>query len=554
MAWTIIVASITGLLYRYVTLLEKSLTEDKVLFNSYQFIFLFLPLTLLVFLFLSSRNQEHSILWLVIASLFFYGWWNPAYLALIILSMLLNYLFGRLLGAQHNHTLNRRRWLLGLGVSLNLATLAYYKYAGFFVQNINAIAGTDFNLESIILPLAISFFTFQQIAYLVDAYRGITREYRFIHYALFVTFFPQLIAGPIVHHKEMLPQFLKSPSSRKVVENISIGITIFAIGLFKKTVLADNAALYASPVFSAADAGGELSFLVAWGGALAYTMQLYFDFSGYSDMAIGAARMFGIKLPLNFHSPYKATSIVEFWRRWHMTLSRFLRDYLYIPLGGNKRGPFNRYRNLFLTMLLGGLWHGAGWTFVAWGALHGFYLIVNHAWHRGRAALFGDNRVASPVGKLAGWLLTFVAVIVGWVLFRATSFSSALTILEGMAGLNGVELPNAIVARLGGVGEQLRAWGMGTYLGGGSQFMWTWLWVGLLTLAAILFPNTQQIMSRFEPALTPYKHPESAAHSLPTLLPFKWRPTGAWAVMMGLIATLGVLALTSVSEFLYFQF
>lgn len=524
------------------------------LFNSYQFIFLFLPLTLAVFLILSRRDQEYSILWLVAASLFFYGWWNPAYLGLIVASMLFNYLFGRLLGAAQAYSTPQRRWILGLGVTLNLVTLGYYKYAGFFVQNINAIAGTDFNLESIILPLAISFFTFQQIAYLVDAYRGITREYRFIHYALFVTFFPQLIAGPIVHHKEMLPQFLNGPSSRKIAENISIGITIFAIGLFKKSVLADNAALYASPVFSAAEGGGELSLLVAWGGALAYTMQLYFDFSGYSDMAIGAARMFGIKLPLNFHSPYKATSIVEFWRRWHMTLSRFLRDYLYIPLGGNKRGPFNRYRNLFLTMLLGGLWHGAGWTFVAWGALHGFYLIVNHAWHRGRALVFGDSRPGSPVGKLAAWLLTFVAVVVGWVFFRATSFSSAITILEGMAGLNGVELPNAIMARLGGIGQQLQSWGIGAYLGGGTQFILTWGWVILLMLAAILFPNTQQIMSRFEPALAPYHHPESAAHSIRTLLPFKWSPSGAWAVMTALIAALGVLALTSVSEFLYFQF
>lgn len=524
------------------------------LFNSYQFIFLFLPITLLVFLFLSRRNQEYSILWLVIASLFFYGWWNPAYLALIIISMLLNYLFGRLLGAQHNYTTIQRRWMLGLGITLNLATLGYYKYAGFFVQNINVIAGTDFNLETIILPLAISFFTFQQIAYLVDAFRGITREYKFIHYALFVTFFPQLIAGPIVHHKEMLPQFLQGPSSRKIVENISIGITIFAFGLFKKTVLADNAALYASPVFTAAETGDPLSFFIAWGGALAYTMQLYFDFSGYSDMAIGAARMFGIKLPLNFHSPYKATSIVEFWRRWHMTLSRFLRDYLYIPLGGNKRGPINRYRNLFLTMLLGGLWHGAGWTFVVWGALHGVYLIVNHAWHKGRQIFFGDSKTDSPVAKGLAWLLTFTAVIVGWVFFRATSFSSAISILEGMAGFNGVELPNAIMARLDEAGGQLRAWGIGSYLGGGTQFLLTWLWVTLLTLAAILFPNTQQIMSRFEPALNPYHHPQADTHSIRIMLPLKWSPSGTWAVVTALIATLGVLALTSVSEFLYFQF
>lgn len=524
------------------------------LFNSYLFIFLFLPLTLMGFLLLSRKNREYSISWLVLASLFFYGWWNPAYLVLILASMLFNYQVGRILGVKGRYSEIQRRWILTLGITLNLSALGYYKYAGFLVQNINAISGTNFNLEAIILPLAISFFTFQQIAYLVDAFRGITREYRFLHYALFVTFFPQLIAGPIVHHKEMLPQFLKGPSSTRMLENISIGITIFAIGLFKKTVLADNAALYASPVFGAAEAGESLSFLVAWGGALAYTMQLYFDFSGYSDMAIGGARMFGIKLPLNFHSPYKATSIVEFWRRWHMTLSRFLRDYLYIPLGGNQRGPITRYRNLLLTMLLGGLWHGAGWTFVIWGGLHGLYLVVNHAWHRIRGGIFGDRGSESAIAKGAAWLLTFVAVIVGWVFFRATNFSSATSILEGMAGFNGFELPNGIMVRLGAMGEQLRAWGIGSYLGGGTQFVLTWFWVTLLTLAALLLPNTQQIMSRFEPALSPYHHPESEKHSIQVMLPLKWRPTGTWAAATALFAALGVLALTSVSEFLYFQF
>lgn len=528
--------------------------KTRVLFNSYQFIFLFLPLTLLGFLVIARKSRELSIFWLVLASLFFYGWWNPVYLFLIIASMLLNYLFGWLLGGKGAYTERQRRWILGLGITLNLSALGYYKYAGFFIENINVITGVDFNLGTIILPLAISFFTFQQIAYLVDAFRGITREYKFLHYALFVTFFPQLIAGPIVHHKEMLPQFLTGPSSRKIIENLSIGITIFAIGLFKKAVLADNAALYASPVFSAAESGEMLSFFVAWGGALAYTMQLYFDFSGYSDMAIGGARMFGIKLPLNFHSPYKATNIVEFWRRWHMTLSRFLRDYLYIPLGGNKLGPIKRYRNLFLTMLLGGLWHGAGWTFVVWGALHGFYLIINHAWHRVRKFMAANDSPASSAAKSISWAITFVAVVIGWVFFRATNFSSALVILEGMAGFNGFELPNAVMARLGQLGVLLRDLGVGTYLGGGTQFVLTYLWVIPLTLIAVLFPNTQQIMSRFEPALSPYHHPESDNHSITLTLPLKWSPTGRWAAFTALVGTLGVLALTSVSEFLYFQF
>lgn len=524
------------------------------LFNSYQFIFLFLPLTLLGFLIVSRKSQGLAIFWLVLASLFFYGWWNPVYLFLIIGSMLLNFLVGRLLGGKGSYSELQRRWILALGITLNLSALGYYKYAGFFVANISAVTGVDFNFERIILPLAISFFTFQQIAYLVDAFRGITREYKFLHYALFVTFFPQLIAGPIVHHKEMLPQFLTAPSSRKIIQNLSIGVTIFAIGLFKKTVLADNAALYASPVFTAAENGDPLSFFFAWGGALAYTMQLYFDFSGYSDMAIGGARMFGIKLPLNFHSPYKATNIVEFWRRWHMTLSRFLRDYLYIPLGGNKLGPVKRYRNLFLTMLLGGLWHGAGWTFVVWGALHGFYLIINHAWHRVRKLVISSDSPVSSAAKSIAWLITFVAVIIGWVFFRAADFSSAILILEGMAGGNGFELPNAIVARLGELGVLLQDLGFGTYLGGGRQFVLTYLWVIPLTLVAVLFPNTQQIMSRFEPALSPYRHPESDNHSITLMLPLTWRPTGRWAALIALVGTLSVLALTSVSEFLYFQF
>jgi len=304
------------------------------LFNSYEFIFLFLPITFLVFFAIARLGHEAAIIWLVLASLFFYGWGNPAYLILILLSMVANFSIGELLGSTHRR--NKRslgKIYLVLGVTLNLGTLGYFKYAGFFVDNLNTALGTEIDIGRIVLPLAISFFTFQQIAFLVDAYKGITKEYRFTHYALFVTFFPQLIAGPIVHHKDMLPQFMRRDTLKPHIENIAVGLTIFFIGLFKKAVLADGISPYGSSVFDMAAGGETLSFFQAWGGALSYTMQLYFDFSGYSDMAIGGARLFGIRLPLNFHSPYKATSIVEFWRRWHMTLSRFLRDYVYIPLG-----------------------------------------------------------------------------------------------------------------------------------------------------------------------------------------------------------------------------
>ena len=527
------------------------------LFNSYEFIFLFLPICFIVFFFVARRGREGAIAWLVLASLFFYGWWNPVYLVLILLSMIVNFMFGEMLsGAFKRGQRHRKKVYLIIGVSCNLSVLAYFKYAGFIVDNLNLITGDDLSLGDIALPLAISFFTFQQIAYLVDASKGIAQEYRFSHYALFVTFFPQLIAGPIVHHKEMLPQFMRHETLRPQLENIAVGLTIFFIGLFKKAVLADGVAQYASPVFDAAGAGVTLTFFDAWGGALAYTMQLYFDFSGYSDMAIGAARLFGIRIPLNFHSPYKATSIVEFWRRWHMTLSRFLRDYLYIPMGGSRCSKTRRYINLFLTMLLGGLWHGAGWTFVAWGVLHGLYLVVNHAWLR-LCGIAGISRAIAPgTSKFFAWFLTFIAVIVGWVFFRASDFSSAMIILNGMAGNNGVALPNGILARLGDTGLWLQDIGVGVSLGGGLVLVLTYLWVAVLMVVSLIMPNTQQIMSGFSPAFLSYE--SDAASSIFSERNFdgllQWRPTVGWSIITGFIAAISILALTSVSEFLYFQF
>ncbi len=527
------------------------------LFNSYEFIFLFLPVTLLVFFAIARLGHEAAIVWLVLSSLFFYGWWNPIYLVLILLSMVVNFYLGELLSsAYRSKQAVKGKCFLVLGVVLNLGVLGYFKYAGFFVDNLNIVIGTDFNVGHVILPLAISFFTFQQIAYLVDAYNGITQEYRFSHYALFVTFFPQLIAGPIVHHKEMLPQFMRHSTLRPNVENIVIGLTIFSIGLFKKTVLADGVARYGSPVFDAAATGEPLFFFEAWGGALAYTMQLYFDFSGYSDMAIGGARLFGIRLPLNFHSPYRATSIIEFWRRWHITLSRFLRDYIYISLGGSRRGSARRYFNLMATMLLGGLWHGAGWTFVIWGGLHGIYLAINHAWKYSCQKMGYLNIEKFSGFKLIAWLITFIAVVISWVFFRANDVQSAIAILEGMAGLNGVALPNAIIVRLGGFGELLQSVGVEVYLGGGSNFILTYLWVGALLVVTLMIPNTQQIMSQFEPVLKVYE--SSADNEIAFGQRFTahlvWSPSLRWALVTGFMAALGILALTSVSEFLYFQF
>ena len=495
------------------------------LFNSPLFIFLFLPVTLLVFFLIGGRGHHRvAIAWLVGMSLLFYGWWNPAYLGLILGSILFNYALGVQLGGERGE--GEGRWVLIFGVAANLGVLGYFKYANFFVDNLNAVGGFALSLEPVLLPLAISFFTFQQIAYLMDAWQGQTREYNFLHYCLFVTFFPQLIAGPIVHHKEMLPQFARDAIYRLNAEHLAVGLTIFAIGLFKKVVIADRLAEYATPVFDAAAGGATLSAGAAWGGTLAYTLQLYFDFSGYSDMAIGLARMFGIRLPLNFHSPYKAVNIIDFWRRWHMTLSRFLRDYLYIPLGGNRKGPARRHLNLMITMLLGGLWHGAGWTFVIWGGLHGLYLAINHGWHALRRSLGQDPSKSTWLGRWLSRALTLLAVMVAWVFFRAADLDAALSMLHSMAGL-GAAGPEEfkVLKRL-------------------PQLI-------LILLVVLWLPNTQQIMARFSPAFDTYRGEEQAMAARHW---WQWRLSRPWALFSAAVAVIATLHLNRISEFLYFQF
>jgi D-alanyl-lipoteichoic acid acyltransferase DltB (MBOAT superfamily) len=325
-----------------------------VLFNSSVFLFAFLPLTLLAFYVLGGLGKlRTAIAVLVLASLFFYGWWNPIYLPLILGSMLTNYFIGRSLQKLRLAGSTRLKPLLIVGITFNLGLLGYFKYANFFAGNLNWALGTDYNLAHIVLPLAISFFTFQQIAYLADVYQGKAQEIDLLRYALFVTFFPQLIAGPIVHHQEMMPQFRSSAVGTFRLNNLVVGSTIFVIGLFKKVVLADGVAPYANTIFSGALRDTAYGLTDSWIGLLAYACQIYFDFSGYSDMAVGLGRMFGIGLPLNFNSPYKASGIIEFWRRWHLTLSRFLRDYLYIPLGGNRCSPYRRDLNMAMRLRRG---------------------------------------------------------------------------------------------------------------------------------------------------------------------------------------------------------
>ncbi len=518
------------------------------LFNSYIFIFVFLPITVAMFYLIGARGHHRvAISWLVFMSLVFYGYWNVKYLWLILFSMFFNYSIGILINSGNG---NKKGYLI-FGVFVNLGLIAFYKYANFFVDSLNYVVGSDYNLENIILPLAISFFTFQQISYLVDTYKGETREYSFLHYALFVTFFPQLIAGPIVHHKEMLPQFAADSNYKFNYRNIVVGVTVFTMGLFKKVFIADNISDYANPVFSGALGGEVVGFFDGWVGAFAYTIQLYFDFSGYSDMAIGLAMMFGVRLPLNFHSPYKAVNIIDFWRRWHITLSRFLKDYIYIPLGGNRLGSVRRFVNIMITMLIGGLWHGAGWTFVFWGGLHGAYLCINHAFHGFRRSVLGHDIKASTVfGTWCGRVLTLGAVTLSWVYFRAETFASANNIAKGMLGMQGASLPEKFERKFGeGFSEVLTNLGVtfdSTLVGGTTEFG-----VLLLVLLVLWFaPNVGEMMRGEEPYLNTYgREIEEPKNKF-----FLWAPTAKWALITALCFVISILYLTRVQEFLYFQF
>ncbi len=482
------------------------------------------------------------MIWLVVASLFFYGWWKPEYLVLLVASKVANYSMGLVL-SRTSLPVNTRKLLLGLGIAGNLLTLAYFKYANFIVDNLNLVINPPIIISEIILPLGISFFTFQQIAYLVDAFKKETEKHNFLHYALFVTFFPQLIAGPIVHHREMMIEFERHTNFRIRADDISIGLTIFFIGLFKKVVLADNVALFSTPIFAASAVGTPISIMEAWGGALAYTCQLYFDFSGYADMAIGASRLFSIRLPQNFYSPYKSVNIVEFWRRWHMTLSRFLRDYLYIALGGNRKGPAMRHVNLMVTMILGGIWHGAGWTYLIWGFLHGSYLVINHAWSNLVTARV-PGMAHSVLWRCFSWLMTFVAVVVAWVYFRAETLTSANEMVASMFGLNGISLPETMGSLAPVFMTGFLQFDAQLILSLGEWVQGTALILFLLGIA-VFAPNTQQIMIAFNPVI-------ESAKILPGLL--QWRPNWKWALSMSTVAVIAVINANDVSEFLYFQF
>ncbi|MEM5571002.1 MBOAT family protein [Aliarcobacter butzleri] len=405
------------------------------LFNSYEFIFIFLPVMFVVYFYLNSKRLILGAkIWLVVGSLFFYSYWNVIYLPLILLSIFVNYGVGLSL-VNHEKIRISSKTILSFGILFNLGLLGYFKYTDFFLDNFNGIFGTNIPLPHIILPLGISFFTFTQIAFLVDAYKQEAKEYSLINYMLFVTYFPHLLAGPILHHKEMMPQFASKYNWVKNYRNIALGLFIFSIGLFKKVVIADTFAVWANAGF---DTATTLNLIEAWATSLSYTFQLYFDFSGYTDMAIGISLMFNIKLPINFNSPYKALSIQDFWRRWHMTLSRFLRDYLYIPLGGNRKGNIRTYVNLVTTFLLGGLWHGAGWTFIIWGLLHGIALAIHRFW----------QSLGFRMNKILAWFITFNFINITWIFFRAKDFESAMKVLGSMFFFDNVVLPSIFFKKL----------------------------------------------------------------------------------------------------------
>ena len=503
------------------------------LFSSYTFVFQFLPVTVLAFAAARLHSPRAGILVLAGASLFFYGAWRPIYLLLLIGSIAVNFTLGLRMEDP-----SRRRAIGTMGVVLNLAVLCFFKYTNFLFESVNSLTGAPLPFFNIVLPLGISFFTFQQIAYLVDVMRGARVERDIVSYTLFVSFFPHLIAGPLVHHAEMIPQFKRGRTGRSSVL-AARGFAIFAAGLFKKVVIADNLAQFVSPVFAHLDAGGGVTTSWAWLATLAYTLQIYFDFSGYSDMAVGLALLFGIRLPVNFRSPYQSTSIVEFWRRWHITLSRFLRDYLYIPLGGNRLGEQRRYINLMVTMLLGGLWHGAGWNFIVWGGLHGVYLGVNHLWRQWRGV---DRRAAhktsaaNGLAKACSWAVTFAAVVVAWVFFRARTMAGAWQML---ASLFGFEAGSSAYAPPG----ILRVMDLPILVGGPHLLLIGSAAVAAALAIALFLPNVPQLFGYREYRRAP--EPRSW---------LRWRPDGAWALVTALAVAISLFGMWQRLEFLYFQF
>lgn len=492
------------------------------LFTTGTFVLIFLPIVLAGFFAIGRRSHVLASAWLFLASLVFYGYWMPEFTLLLLTSIGVNFAIGmRTLKARTQSMASAKRWLV-LGIAFNLGLLGYFKYANFFVENLSTVLGVHLSIAKVILPIGVSFYCFTQIAFLVDTYQGKVKEARWVHYGLFVTYFPHLIAGPVLHHAQMMPQFADPAVYRFQPVHFVGGLVIFALGLFKKVILADGIAPYADAVFGPVDGGAVPGAQEAWLAACAYTFQIYFDFSGYSDMAVGLSWMFNIRLPFNFNSPYRAANISEFWRRWHITLSTFLRDYLYVPLGGNRRGEARRYFNLATTMLLGGLWHGASWAFVIWGALHGAYLTCHHAYRAVLGKSLIERLEASRLHRLLAWALTMLVVILAWVFFRAVTSEGALRMLQAMAGIDGASTPGLLL------------WNAGVHLGTGV------IWCIALGAVAFLAPNSNDIGIQAMNKLRDFGKLRDVVAG------------AACAVVLGLVVINA--ARDSVSAFIYFNF
>ena len=462
------------------------------------------------------KKNRMATLWLVLASFIFYGYLDVKYVPLLFGSITFNYLVGRQLESHSGHKL----WLV-FGIVVNVLLLGYFKYMDFFLVTVNNVVGADvFDLPHIVLPLGISFFTFTQSAYLVDAYRKEAAPHDFLTYCEFVTIFPHLIAGPIINHKQMLPQFTATETFHINIKNVVLGLSLFVMGLAKKVLIADRLSHIANNVFSRAD---SLTCLEAWIGAFSYTFQLYFDFSGYSEMAIGLGLMFNLRLPTNFNSPYQAKSIIDFWRRWHMTLGMWVKDYFYIPMGGNRHGELKKMRNLFLSMLIIGLWHGAGWTFIVWGGLHGIFLMINHQW----------RRLKINLPSFMNWSITFLCVLVCWVFFRAESLEDALSVLYAMVNIYNIGLPadgflQTYLSFGNTYGLQFSPWVLT------GSFSWTVLGIFSLSVILIKSPNPQVFLESI------LKYPKRME---------------IFAFVLGLLLFITILTISHVeSDFLYFQF
>ena len=459
------------------------------LFNSYEFIFVFLPITFLVYFYLNHKGYaEASKGFLVFSSLFFYSWWNVSYLPLILGSIVFNFSIGRLLGSKPTKP------ILTIGIIGNISLLGYFKYADFFIENYNWTLNSNTPLLNLVLPLAISYFTFQQIAFLVDSYRGETREYGLLNYCVFITFFPQLLMGPIVHHKEIIPQFQKSINLKIKWEHVSLGFFIFAIGLAKKTLLGDPLTDFAQNAF---DHAQNLSMVEAWYASLSYVLSYYFDLSGYADMAIGIGKMFNINIPINFNSPYKARNFSEYWKRWHMTLSRFLGDYVYKSLGGNQRYSNIVYMNIMITFFVSGFWHGAGWTFVVWGALNGVFVVMAHMMKRAKIR----------INYYIAWSLMFLGLIITRILFVSDSFSDAWYVAYTLFDITNLRFSNL------------------PYADGWLQTLYIFIGLSL----ALFFKNSIEISQNF-------------------------RPNIKYTTYAVVLLTSSIMTFSKAREFLYFQF